>query len=140
MAEPLEPDAPPPEPSAARYRFRRSQRLSGRRAFEAVYQANVRKTSGPLVVLARPNTLGHDRLGLSVSRRVGGAVQRNRIKRLLREAFRLMQHDWRDGYDLVIVVRPHEGHTLAEYQRLLFNAVRSLRKRCSGQSPPLAPG
>ncbi len=129
----------PSAPPAARYRFRRAQRLSGRRAFEAVYQANVRKTSGPLVVLALANALGHDRLGLSVSRRVGGAVRRNRIKRLLREAFRLMQHDWRDGYDLVVVVRPHDDHSLAEYQRLLFTAVRSLRKRLAGTSPATSP-
>ena len=58
-------------------------------------------------------------LGLSVAARVGTAPRRNRIKRLLREAFRLMQHDFPRPYDLVIVVRPHEPLILAEYQRIL---------------------
>jgi ribonuclease P protein component len=58
-------------------------------------------------------------LGLSVSRKVGTAPRRNRIKRLLRESFRLLQHDFTRGYDLIIVVRPHDPLILAEYQRIL---------------------
>ncbi len=57
---------------------------------------------------------------------MGGAVRRNRIKRLLREAFRLMQHDWPRGFDVVIAVRPHEPLRLAEYQRLLSRALRGI--------------
>jgi len=46
----------------------------------------------------------------------------------LREAFRLLQHDWPTGYDIVVVVRPHETAQLADYQRMLFNAVRALHQ------------
>jgi len=87
--------------------------------FSAVYEARVRESRGPLTVYARPNDLPHPRLGLSVSRKVGTAVRRNRIKRRVREAFRLLQHDLPQGYDLLVVVRPHEPLLLADYQKLL---------------------
>ena len=116
-----------PTPSK-RYRFTHGSRLHGSRAFAGVYAARARKVVGPLVIHSKPNELGHPRLGLSVGKKVGIAVKRNRIKRLLREAFRLSQHDWPSGYDIVVVVRPHEPATLAEYQRLLFAGIRALHQ------------
>ena len=74
----------------------------------------------------RPNGLDLPRLGLSVAASVGSAVKRNRIKRLLREAFRLGQHDWPAAYDLVVVVHRHDPATLNEYQRLLTQARKQL--------------
>jgi ribonuclease P protein component len=105
-------------PSAS-YRFLRTHRLSGQVAFAAVYAAAVKQSRGPLAIYSKQNDLPHCRWGLSVSRRVGNAVRRNRVKRLLRESIRLGQHDFPKGYDIVIVVRPHEPLILAEYQKLL---------------------
>lgn len=118
-------------PRANGSRLGRKMRLTHARQYDAVYQAKVRTAVGPLVIWGLPNELGHPRLGLAVSRRVGTAVARNRIKRLVREAFRLMQHDVDTGYDLVISVRPHEVLTLAEYQRILFKAARKLHLKWS---------
>ncbi len=107
-------------PATARsYALPHGHRLHGKRAFDAVFDAQMRKTAGPLLAFSIPNALGHPRLGLSVSRRVGNAVKRNRIKRLLREAFRLTQHDWPEGYDVLLVVRPHETFKLSQYQDFL---------------------
>jgi ribonuclease P protein component len=103
----------------ATYCYSRKLRLQHALEFQAVYAGKVRESRGPLTVFAIPNDLGHPRLGLSVGRKVGTAVKRNRIKRLLREAFRLLQHDLPRGYDLVINVRPHETALLADYQRML---------------------
>jgi ribonuclease P protein component len=78
---------------------------------------------GPLAAYSLPNDLGHLRLGISISRRVGTAPVRNRIKRLLREAFRSHRFEFPRGYDLVIVVRPHQALQLADYQRLMGEMI-----------------
>ncbi|HEY8746325.1 MAG TPA: ribonuclease P protein component [Tepidisphaeraceae bacterium] len=109
-----------------RYAFTKSLRLRNRAEFSAVYDAKTREARGPLVIYAKPNDRKHPRLGLSTSRKVGTAARRNRIRRLLREAFRHLQHDLPAGYDLLIVLRPHEPLTLAEYQKILSAAVIKL--------------
>ena len=68
-----------PSQGEADERFLRSHRLRKDREFQAVYASRHRRESGPLLVYGRPNDLGHQRLGLSVSRKVGGAVKRVKI-------------------------------------------------------------
>ena len=121
-----------------RLKFTRRQRLTGRSAFKPIFDHGIRKPAGPLTVLGVPNSLSFHRLGLSVGKRVGNSVQRHRHKRLLREAFRISQHDLLAscdgrGYDLVLLVRPHDELPLDRYRELLTAAVggvhRQWRKR-----------
>jgi len=118
--------------------FRARHRLSGSRAFTAVHRKGVRKPRGPLLVIGLPNGLNHCRLGLSVSRRVGNAVARHAIKRRIREAFRLSQHDLPAGYDLVVIVRPHRLMTMDIYRDQLAAAWRAIdatwRKRTASNA------
>jgi len=53
----------------------------------------------------RPNSLAENRLGVSVSRKVGNSVVRSRIKRLIKEQYRLHAHLFKTGYDIVVVAR-----------------------------------
>src|SRR5262245_65005637 len=88
---------------------RRRRRLSRSGEFERVYREGRSHASRHLVVYAFPRSEDDDadpRLGVSVGRKVGGAVERNRMKRLLREAFWSSAEDLRDGHDFVIVARP----------------------------------
>lgn len=114
--------------TARRYNFTRTMRLNSSARFKQIYEAGNSASKGAIKLFAATNELAKPRLGISIGRRVGTAPRRNRIKRLLREAFRLMQHDWPSGYDLVIVVRPHEPWTLAEYQRALSSAMVKLTR------------
>lgn len=102
-----------PQPS---FKFTHAQRIHGRDGFAAVYEKRRRVSDGPLSIYAIPNSLPLTRWGLSIGRPVGIAVKRNHIKRMLREAIRLTQHELPTGYDVVIVVRPHEPMSLPEYQ------------------------
>jgi ribonuclease P protein component len=116
-------------PSPRTYKYSPRHRLQHALQFDAVYAAKTKESRGPLTVFALPNDLDHPRLGLSVGKKVGTAPKRNRIKRLLREAFRLLQHDLPTGYDLVINVRPHETALLADYQRMLSATMVKLHQK-----------
>ena len=82
-------------------------RLSRSAEFERVYRQGRATANRHFVLYVFPNpSTGRPRLGLSVSRKVGGAVERNRVKRLLREAFAHVESELEPGRDVVLVARP----------------------------------
>jgi ribonuclease P protein component len=135
-------------PSGGRSAKRR--RLSRSAEFERVYRQGRSKSNRFLVLYAFPrgeeqtDTEG-PRLGLSVSRRVGGAVDRAKMKRLLREAFWAEAERMPEGSDSVVVARP-DARELAEREGMpavrtaLIELVDGLVGPAGASPAPGAPG
>jgi ribonuclease P protein component len=110
--------------------FPRSCRLRSRRQFVEVYTKGRRVGSSSFTLFGLPNNLGHCRLGLTVSRKIGGAVRRNRTKRLLREVFRLNRTRLEPALDLVVNAHPSiRGRGLHELEREFTSSFTDLVRR-----------
>lgn len=128
-------------------RFPRTARLRRPLEFKAVYNGRLSVAAGPLVIygLRQAEPASGSRLGLSVSRRVGNAVVRNRWKRRLRDVFRRLRPQLPAGLDLVVVVRsvgpPRPGAVgVAATERLLLDLVgrlvKKIGRRAAAPKPP----
>ena len=103
------------------------RRLTSPAQFDAVFKRGARLSGKLFLVVYAPNRMRHDRLGLAVGRRLGGAVARNRAKRLLREGFRRAARPVRGGYDLVVVAHPEiVACRQAEVDRELAQRLRRI--------------
>ena len=111
-------------------RVGRARRLKGEKLFEAVRAGKCSASNRLLVMYAAANGLPYSRLGLMVGKKHGDAVRRNRIKRLLREAFRLEDQAIPGGYDLICIPKPVERLALNEYRRGLASVVARAAERC----------
>ncbi len=81
-----------------------------------------------MVVRFVPNDRDHDRYGISTGRRLGGAVRRNRVRRLVREVLRAAPNDSGYGWDILIVARPAAvDASFAEVRSALERLLGSIR-------------
>jgi ribonuclease P protein component len=108
--------------------FSKAQRLRTSAEFARVYALKQRASDQVLLLFAAPNDLPHSRLGLSVSRKVGRAHVRVRWKRLLREAFRLHQHELPPGLDVIVIPRAGAEPTLAALAESLLSLAQRLHR------------
>ena len=102
--------------------MRGKQYLSKSVWYEAVYRGGNTWRDDLMVIKARANNLEWSRYGFSVSRRVGNAVRRNRVKRLFREIMR--QTPLKPGWDIVVVARPKTAEV--DYEALQKGMKRLL--------------
>ena len=102
--------------------------------FARAYDGGVRAGDGHLLIFAAKNDLTYSRFGLSVSKKHGPAVVRNKKRRRLREAFRLLQHQLPVGFDFVLIPRQRDDSTLRDFERSLKGIARRLVTKLSSAS------
>jgi len=123
------------DPSDSRsYRLRPAEHLRRPSDFRRVYERRRSASDAWLIVYACANGLPYVRLGLSVSRKYGQAVQRNRLRRLYREAFRLTRHTMPTSLDLVLIPRGTAEPSLDDLKRSLPRLVNQLAQRLAREA------
>ena len=85
--------------------MKKTETIKENRTFRLLYRRGRSAVTPFLVVYCRPNRLGRNRLGITVSTKLGGAVVRNRARRRIREVYRLSQEELAQGFDIVAVAR-----------------------------------
>ena len=113
----------------------KSERLSRRADFEKLSRDGSRIEGDYFVILYSQNGLGIMRLGVTVSKRVGRAVIRNRVKRLVREHFRLHKALFSDSYDVNVIAKSGASNLSAQQLRGALEAmVRDILKDCKHEA------
>lgn len=123
----MNPTAGKSESPEGRYTFGKDERLLRRKEFSALFQTGKRIRSEYLTVILGESRSGIRRIGLVVGKKVGKAVRRNRMRRLLREFFRLNKHRLPVSQDILIVAR--KDFSFMKYQDL----CSELEKVLAGQ-------
>jgi len=118
------------------YPFPKKLRLLRRSEFRRVYQEGRRRSAPLCVVFFRSNGLAQSRLGLTVPGAVGNAVLRNRVKRRVREVFRLNQDSIPAGWD--IVVNPRKDAAKAPFLILTRELMRLFPTNAAPRPRPTA--
>ena len=112
-----------------RFSLRRHERLRRRKDYELAFRHGSRRQTQNFTIILRSNGLKFSRLGVTVGKKVGNAVKRNRVKRCLREFFRLHKHTLSPSHDLVIVVKK-DAATLAYHDVREELAAVLIRNNC----------
>jgi ribonuclease P protein component len=111
-------------------------RLRASADFERVYSQRQRAADGRLLVYGAANDTGTTRAGCSISRKQGNSVVRHRLKRLLREAYRLSRPDLPCGLDLILIPQRGAQCTVAEYAQSLQRLTAKIARRLTKQERP----
>ena len=103
-------------------KYPHSESLKKNRDFQLIYKEGKSCANRYLVLYVRKNGLAKNRLGISVSKKVGNSVVRHRITRLIRESYRLQEDMFNSGLDMVVIARANaKGRSFEEIRSALLH-------------------
>lgn len=103
-------------------KYPNSETLKKNQDFQKVYQEGKSCANRYLVLYVRENGLTKNRIGISVSKRVGNSVVRHQITRLIRESYRLQEDMFNSGLDMVVIARVNaKGRSFEEIKNALLH-------------------
>jgi ribonuclease P protein component len=118
------------------HRFRPCEHLKRESDFRLTFDRKRSVSDERLIIYARENNLAYNRLGLSVSRKVGPAVVRNKARRLFREAFRQTKGELPTGLDLILIPRGQKAATLVELMESLRKLIPQAARKLARDAKP----
>ncbi|MGI6176856.1 MAG: ribonuclease P protein component [Eubacterium sp.] len=93
--------------------------------FDAIYKTGKSVGDRYVVVFAKPNGLGYRRTAFLASKKVGGSVERNRARRLMKESYRSLSENCKDNFDLIMIARAAiNGKKCGEVEASLRSALK----------------
>ena len=102
-----------------------SESLKKKKDFQLVYKCGKSYANKYLVMYIKENNTGKNRLGISVSKKVGNSIVRHRLTRLIRESYRLQEDRFRCGIDIVVIARiGAKGRTYKDIESALLHLGR----------------
>jgi ribonuclease P protein component len=120
------------------FSLKKAERILKRGDFERLFRCGRKIHGDHFVVHYCRNDVGVSRLGITVSKRVGRAVTRNRVKRLVRESFRLSKTQFAETYDMNIIARTGAADlTFQETNQALGNIFREISGDCKCETTAL---
>lgn len=116
------------------FTLKKADKLTKNKSFQAVYKGGKSVSNRLLVLYILPNQSSERRIGFAAGKRLGNAVVRNRIKRMMREAYRLHRADLPEGHDFILVGRqPAVGVKSQEIVSAFLHLCGRLQKQNSGK-------
>lgn len=111
-----------------------SESLKKNRDFQFIYRNGKSFGNRYLVMYVYPRDTGKNRLGISVSKKVGNSIVRHRLTRLIRESYRLNEEKFVRGLDLIVIARPGaKGRSYLEIERALLHVAAKNKVRADVQ-------
>lgn len=108
--------------------MKQSETLRSNEDFKEIYRTGKSYANKYLIMYVRKNDTGRNRIGISVSKKVGNSVVRHRIARLIRESYRLSEDSFLSGFDIIVVARTGaKGRDYNEIESALLH-LRKLHK------------